>query len=141
VRCAMVLNASPERVWKVVTDYDHFEDIFPTLESALAERQPGGNVRLKGEAHSSLGTWPYDILIEHEVKGDRRVAHWYGSSARVQSIRGGWTVTPTGEGRTLLVYASHVEIKGFPDWFVVNALLLRQPKVMQAVADRLHNTQ
>src|SRR5262245_39708871 len=37
VRCAMVLDASPERVWKVVTDYDHFEDIFPTLKSASAE--------------------------------------------------------------------------------------------------------
>jgi len=46
-------------------------------------------------------------------------------------------VTPHGDAQTLLFYTSHAEIKGYPDWVVVNALLSRQPKVMQAVADRL----
>src|SRR6266487_3963951 len=40
VRCAVVLEDPPERVWKVVTDYEHFADIFPTLESAEVERRP-----------------------------------------------------------------------------------------------------
>lgn len=137
VRCAMVLDYSPEKVWAVITDYDHFAEIFPTLESAEHERLEGGKVRLQGMARSALGNWPYDIEVSHEVEGERRHSHWEGESGDVQKLRGSWTVTPAGPGQTLLVYASHVEIKRYPDWVVVNAMFARQPKVMEAVADRL----
>src|SRR5437879_12511182 len=30
-RAAVIVSAFPERVWKVVTNYDHFSDVFPTL--------------------------------------------------------------------------------------------------------------
>ncbi len=144
VRCSMVLDYSPEKVWSVLTDYDHFEDIFPTLESCTLKSQDKEKhlARLTGEAHSMLGTWPFDIDVHEEVEpGKRYNSHWEGDSGDVQKIKGSWTVTPAGEGKTLLVYASHVEIKRYPDWAVVNALLLRQPRVMKAVDDRLKKNQ
>src|SRR5262245_45527610 len=57
VRCSMVLDHPPEDVWGVITDYDHFAEIFPTLESAEHERLDGGNARLRGMARSALGSW------------------------------------------------------------------------------------
>src|SRR5581483_6467189 len=33
IRCSMVLAHPPEKVWAVVTNYNRFADIFPTLES------------------------------------------------------------------------------------------------------------
>ena len=139
VRCAMVLDYPWERARAVVTDYEHFADVFPTLESAEPERLDGGKVRLKGVARSQLGNWPYDIVVSHEEQPGRWHSFWEGESGKVQKLKGSWTVTPFGKGQTLLVYTSHVEIESYPDWVVVNALLSRQPKVMQAVADRLRD--
>lgn len=133
VRCSMVLDHPPEKVWAVITEYDNFADIFPTLASCAAEEKDAGNVRLTGIAHSTLGDWPYDIVVQHVVKPDEYHSHWEGDSGEVQKLVGSWTVTSAGDGKTLLVYASHVEIKRYPDWVVVNAMLLRQPKVMNAV--------
>src|SRR5207249_2410799 len=44
VRCSMVLKHPPEKVWAVLTDYDNFADIFPTLASCEAEQAGGGDV-------------------------------------------------------------------------------------------------
>src|SRR5206468_1737062 len=123
-------------VWKVVTDYEHFAEIFPTLKSCTPEKQEGGDVRLTGEAHSLLGAYPFDIIVKHEILPTGFRSHWEGDSGSVQKLKGSWTVTAM-KHETLLLYTSHAEIKGYPDWVVVNALLLRQPKVIQAVADRL----
>lgn len=138
VRCSMVLDYPPEKVWGVITDYDNFADIFPTLKSCKVDSRGKGRAQLTGVARSMLGDWPFDIVVHEEVEAGKKYhVHWEGDSGDVQRIKGSWTVTPSGEGKTLLVYASHVEIKRYPDWSVVNALLLRQPQVMQAVADWL----
>src|SRR5436309_1487008 len=31
IRAAVIVRATPDRVWKVVTDYDHFADVFPNI--------------------------------------------------------------------------------------------------------------
>jgi uncharacterized protein YndB with AHSA1/START domain len=134
VRCALVLDHPIEKVWATVTDYDHFTEIFPTLRSAQAERLPTGKTRLTGEALALYGVWSFDILVSEMETPESRIVSWTGSGGNVSVIQGKWTLTPLGPDRTLLVYASQVEVKGFPDWFVRNVLLHRQPKVMAAVA-------
>jgi Polyketide cyclase / dehydrase and lipid transport len=140
VRCSMILDEPPDKVWSVVTDYDNFVDIFPTLESCSAARlySSTGPVLLSGEAHSAIGTWPFSITVTEEKTPGRYHSYWEEvESGDVTTVEGSWTVTPAGEGKTLLVYTSHIEIKRYPDWVVVNALLFRQPKVMHSVADWL----
>jgi carbon monoxide dehydrogenase subunit G len=143
VRCSMVLDHPPEKVWDVLTDYDSFVDIFPTLESCsknnvtIMPRSTTRTVYLSGEARSAIGTWPFEIVVEEEKTPGRYHSHWRGERGDVKKIAGSWTVTPAGERKTLLVYVSHIEIKGYPQWVVVNALKSRQPKAMQAVADWL----
>lgn len=137
VRCAMVLDHPLDQVWAVVTDYEHFPEIFSTLRSARAESAGDGTVRLSGEARAFFTVWPFDIVIRHQITPDRRSASWTGEGDRVRMVHGSWTLTPAGPNRTLLVYASEVEVPGYPGWFVRNVLLTRQPKVLQAVADRL----
>lgn len=137
VRCSMVLDYPPEKVWGVITDYDNFADIFPTLESCDYERSKNGDAHLSGLARSAIGTWPFDILVKNDAQAGGYHSHWEGESGDVRKIAGSWTVTSAGEGKTLLVYTSHLEIKRYPNWVVVNALKSRQPKVMHAVADWL----
>jgi len=122
VRCAAVLDFPAEQVWATVTDYDHFAEIFPTLESSQAAPEGENRYRLSGVAITALGSWPFEIGVRHEqafvigvpheqVVG-KRTASWEGAKGDVTLIRGGWAVTPAGAGQTLLVYTSEVEIKG-----------------------------
>src|SRR5262245_48415515 len=67
VRCALVLDYPAEEVWKVVTDYERFGEIFPTLKSVEATRRPDGRCRLKGVATSWAGDRSFDILIRQEA--------------------------------------------------------------------------
>src|SRR5437870_6747349 len=49
IHAAVIVSAAPERVWKVVTDYDHFSDIFPNIGTSKGVRDPDGRWHLMGE--------------------------------------------------------------------------------------------
>jgi uncharacterized membrane protein len=139
VRCAVVLDHPIDSVWKVVTDYERYHEIFPTLSSkpVTAVRDGDTRARVSGMASSLLGDWPFEINVKHEEFAQKRVAAWEGSSDQVKLNRGSWTLLPKDGGRTLLVYSLEVQLAGYPTWVVNNVLLSRQPGVVQAVIDRL----
>lgn len=138
VRCAAVVDRPAEKVWAVVTDYDHYGEIFPTLASAPVRVTPeaGGVVRLQGVAGSWLGDWPFDIRIAHEETAEKRVASWNGAGGDIVVNRGSFTVTPHGAGQALLVYSLEVELASYPNFIVRNVLLSRQPGVLRALVER-----
>jgi uncharacterized membrane protein len=139
VRCAAVIDRPLDDVWKVVTDYEHYGDIFPTLRSApvAVARDPDGRYHLSGVASSVLGDWPFDIHIRHTDSPEKKAASWDGGSGDVRLNRGSFVLTPLGADRTLLVYSLEVEIASYPNFLVRNLLLSRQPGVMKALIERL----
>src|SRR5438093_7648905 len=42
LRAALIVSAPRERVWRVVTDYDHFSDVFPNIATSKGVRDPDG---------------------------------------------------------------------------------------------------
>ena len=40
IHASVIVSAPPERVWKVVTDYDHFSDVFPNISASKGVRDP-----------------------------------------------------------------------------------------------------
>lgn len=141
VRCAAILEHPIDKVWAVVTDYEHFSEIFPTLETATVERKPNGNVRLSGQAIALTGDYPYDITITHDENEKEKKASWQGGKDQVKLLKGGWVLTPVDEKQTLVVYNSHTQVAGYPDWAVVNLLLHRQPKVLRALKEHLEKAE
>jgi len=139
VRCAAVIDRSLGEVWKVVTDYDHYGDIFPTLRSApvVVVRDDAGHYHLSGVASSVLGDWPFDIRIRHEESPEKKSASWDNAAGDVRLNRGSFVLTPLGADRTLLVYSLEVEIASYPNFLVRNVLLSRQPGVMKGLIERL----
>lgn len=134
VRCALVVDRPLDRVWSVVTGYADFPKIFPTIVKAETSVEPDGRHRLRAEvAASVLGTWPVDILIRHEEKGDVRVASWDQPTGDVLRNRGSWTLTKLDDQRTLVEYLLDVEIRRYPDWFVRAVLRGRQKGILRAM--------
>jgi uncharacterized membrane protein len=135
VRCAVVLDRPLETVWAVVTDYDHYADIFPTLTEAEGKSGADGG-ELRGSARAwPLGSWPVEIRFRHDVTPDRRVASWDSPGGDLVVNRGSWTLTRLPNGRTLLVYALTVRSASFPRVVINNVLLDRNPQAVAAARD------
>lgn len=140
VRCSAVVQASSDRAWSVVTDYEHFPDIF---ESALwrmridrVERS-GDEVRLLGAVVSRLRTFPVDVRIRHRGSPSERTASWDSSTGSGQVNRGRWIVSPWSPTETLLVYAVEVKVDRYPSFLINNVLLSEAPNAIAAVQKRL----
>ncbi len=137
VRCAAVLDHPVEEVWKAVTDYAAFDRIFPTVREARTGVEPDGRHRLQCNVTSILGTWPIDVRIRHETSPERRTASWDEPTGNVIVNRGSWTLSPTDQGKTLVIYTLDVEVRPFPDALVRAVLLSRQKTVVEALASHL----
>jgi len=136
IRCATIVANSPEQVWKVVTDYDHFSEIFPNIRTSKGVRDPDGRWHLTGEVRSIIGHWPMDLHVRHEESAPKFVASWDEPYGSWKVNRGSWVVTPHGSGETLLEYNLELTVSPFPD-FVVRSVLLDQLKpILKAVANR-----
>lgn len=137
VRCAVVLDAPPPLVWRVVTDYDHFPETFPTITSAEARPEGDGLFHLNFVLQTPIGPMPVEAQIRHVETPERSTASWDQPSGDLLVNRGSWEVTPADAGRTLLVYTLEVAVRHYPDFLVRNALLSRQPKIVDAVRRRV----
>ena len=141
IHASVIVSAPPERVWKVVTDYDHFSDVFPNIGTSKGVRDPDGRWHVTGEVRSIVGRWPMDVHVRHEESTAGFVASWDEPHGAWKVNRGSWVVTQHGTGETLLEYNLELKVSPFPD-FVVRAVLLGQLKpVVRAVANRVERDQ
>ena len=141
IRAAVIVSASPERVWKVVTDYNHFSDVFPNIGTLKGVRDPDGRWHVTGEVRSIVGRWPMDVHVRHEESTAGFVASWDEPHGAWRVNRGSWVVTQHGPRETMLEYQLELKVSPFPD-FVVRAVLLEQLKpVMRAAASRVEREQ
>jgi hypothetical protein len=138
VRCARVLDHTAAAVWAVVTDYNHFGEIFPYEKDVKGEPATDGRFHVTGLAHAwPYGSWPFDVYVRHEEKGGQYVATWDNPGGALTQNRGSWTVTALEPGKTLLVFSLELEVRPFPTFYVHNVLLNRLKAMPEAVDRRL----
>lgn len=138
IRCAQVIDAPAADVWGVVTDYEHFREIFPYIETAKATKETDNLYLFEGKGGSHVGTWEWSVHVRHTIGPDVSTVSWDQPDERFKVNRGGWSVKPLGPSRTLLVYAVELEVSPYPKFIVRNVLLSRLPDVVGAVEKRLH---
>jgi ribosome-associated toxin RatA of RatAB toxin-antitoxin module len=137
VRCAVLLPYPREQVWKVVTDYEHYGDFLPYLADLEVTPAEGG-CHMKGQAKSALpGWWPFEVDIRQEQTAERWSAGWDQPGDPVRVNKGGWVLTPAGEGQTLLVLHLETEARGTPTFLIRNVYLHRLKEVLRAVGRRV----
>ena len=137
VRSAVLLPFPRERVWQVVTDYAHYGDFLPYLADLEVTPAEGG-CHMKGRAKSALpGWWPFEIDVRQEQTAERWSAGWDQPGGPVLVNKGGWVVTPAGEGQTLLVLHLETEARGTPTFLIRNVYLHRLKDVLRSVRRRV----
>lgn len=102
-----VLQAPPERVFRALTDYLHWEEFVPFLEESDAAPRPDGSVV---SHHRMLFPFPlgerrYAIAARSSTGPSLWQLDWsyVPGSGNVKDHRGSWVLTPLPGGRTLAV--------------------------------------
>lgn len=138
VRCALVLNSPREQVWSVITDYDHYTQIFPYLTECSGARLDDTRYHLTAVASSPLYlSWPFTATISHSKNEPQWKTTWNDASGKITTERGSWTLTALDANRTLLAYTLELRIKHVPVLLLDNILLDNLPKVLRAVKTHL----
>jgi ribosome-associated toxin RatA of RatAB toxin-antitoxin module len=106
-----LLAAPPERVFRAVTDVEHWHEFMPFLEASDAHPQPDGSV-LSAQRLAlpfPLGERHYRIRFRSRVERTAQGAVWHAEwscvpgSGNLTDLRGSWTLT-AALGGTLAVY-------------------------------------
>lgn len=122
-----VIEAPPERVYRALVDYRHWEEFMPFLEVLDARPQPDGSVLSAQllELPAPLGRRHYEIRARHRIQGGPRGKVWtiewayVPGSGNVAGHHGSWTLLPQGPGRTWATCRLYTDPGGaIPHWAV-----------------------
>jgi ribosome-associated toxin RatA of RatAB toxin-antitoxin module len=143
VRCAILIEAPPDRVWAVIRDYANHPRFLPYISNTEVRSEEGDRVYVTATIHSRLwGDWPFAVHVDHKKVSDTEyVASWDEPGEGLSVNRGSWTLTGQGPGRTLAVYALQAEAERYPSFFVRNLLLDRLARVLTGLRNEVSRRQ
>lgn len=112
VQVYFVVDAPPERVWKVVTDYNYYDTFMPLMKRSKIRWNNERLVRLELEvgfpampAAARMVTALIHYPESHRVE-------WVYVEGDIEDTHGSWTLKPFGEGRTEVVYSYFLDMGG-----------------------------
>lgn len=116
-----IVEAPPERVFRAVSDLQHWEEFMPFVKESDARPQPDGSVlsSQRLELPTFIGERHYEIRARSRVAGGAWSLDWsyVPGTGNVKAHRGSWTITGAGPGRTRAVLRIYTDPGGaVPDW-------------------------
>jgi uncharacterized protein YndB with AHSA1/START domain len=116
-----VVDAPPERVFRALSDLDHWDEFMPFLQDADARPQKDGSVlsfqRL--DLPGWIGERHYEIRARGRVEGREWILEWsyVPGTGNVRAHRGSWNLTRLGPDRTSATLRLYTDPGGaVPDW-------------------------
>ncbi len=131
------VQAKPEAVWKVLTDYTQQTKVFKRLRKCQVVADKGTTKVLYQEVHPSGQPATFEYKLEMKEKEQFRCLEWHRVAGDFKEMHGFWKLEPTDGGRaTNVYYASYVN-GGF---FIPQGLIKRQfridtPAVLSALKE------
>jgi ribosome-associated toxin RatA of RatAB toxin-antitoxin module len=139
IRCAVVVDAAPKKVWAVVTDYNSQGDFVPYVSKVVGAKRKDGRIQIDGVASSQLwGDWPYESVVTNTEAPDQGqyLSTWNAVDTDIFKVsRGSWQITPHGDKAALLVLTLQVELKDYPNFIVRNIIMDRVHTIVKAMRD------
>jgi uncharacterized protein YndB with AHSA1/START domain len=116
-----VIDAPPERVFRAVTDLQHWDEFMPFVEESDARPQADGSIlsfqRLA--LPTMIGERHFEIRSRSRREGRTWIMEWsyVPKSGNIEAHRGSWTLAELAPGRTLAVLHLYTDPGGSaPDW-------------------------
>jgi len=105
----IVIDASPETVFKTFTDYDRSPEIFSYLKKAKILSVNGSKKTISCEAEIAGGLLKFQYVLEFTEHAPNLV-EWHRVSGAFKSNEGYWKFEPIDKGKfTLVTYSKYVD--------------------------------
>jgi len=126
-----LINAAPDKVWQVLTDYNHYTRIFQSLANLEIVRQDGNDAVLAYELEVPGSNLEYTLVHHHTPRRriDIRLADDEGD---IQT--GAWLwelVSRAGGKQTIVVYTLYTDVRE-SSW-VIRRVLKTSPSIEQGL--------
>jgi ribosome-associated toxin RatA of RatAB toxin-antitoxin module len=127
----VVINAAPNQVQDVITDYDHTEKVFDNVSKCKVVKEDG-DVKQVAFTIKTLGSLiSCDYILE--IKSTPGRIEWKRVSGAFKANEGFWKFEPANGGRaTLVTYAKFIDGGMFAPKFIVNREIRNSMPVIMA---------
>ncbi len=136
----MVVNAHPERVWQILSDYANAPNIFDNLKKCELLEDHGQTKIVKHVIHPS--NWPstFEYVLEIKENGPRAM-EWHRVRGAFREVDGFWKLEPLQGGKaTQVTYSAHVNGGLFlPSPMIKAQMRNDMPNVMLALKSSAEN--
>lgn len=138
VQVNFLSTASPDHLWRVVTDQGRFDQFMPFVRKTTV--RPGEGGALIESQILDLPHYSHELELEiHlDVKPGRRAASWKQIKGEIAFNEGAWIVEEDG-GKAILRYQVSAALNWAPQWAVNGAMRTRLVKLLLAVEKRTHD--
>ncbi len=140
----ILANLPPDAIWKVITDYEHYNEFLPSVKSTkILKRFPDGRVRLLHIIKIVFVKLRYVCdLTPVKYPDGSRVLQWKlvkepGIKNDIRDTVGFWEVIPVDNGKkTILTYTAFVDTGwAVPGWVQRFLTKTQLPKVLKGTIE------
>jgi ribosome-associated toxin RatA of RatAB toxin-antitoxin module len=127
VTVVALVKASPDKVWRVLTDYEHYVEFMPNLDELEIVKRQGADVVIAYELEVPGPNMDYSLVHHHEPKTriDITLADDEGD---IQTGAWRWElVSHAGGNQTILVYSLYTDVRE-SSW-ILKQIMKSQPSL------------
>ncbi len=134
VTAGIIIDATPEQVWKVITDFENYPSFYPqTYKTEIVERH--GNfvdVKIVLKFKISIVSTKIDYTLRYWMKEKNRILVWNLVTGDMKVNKGQWTLIPIEDGKkTIALYSVYTDLKSMGG--LVKLALESEPKLELAM--------
>ncbi len=137
----VLVHVKPEKVWRILTDYENAPDVFPCLKKCKLLKDKGASKLIQHQIKPTgvPSTFEYIIEVKEVVN---KTYEWHRVSGDFREVDGFWKLEPTEDGNsTLVTYASYVNGGIFlPAPLIKRQVRMDIPQVMSALKNHAETT-
>ncbi len=133
------IPASPQKVWALLTDYDHLTEVSPQMKTSRVLQRTDEKIVIEQTTETRFLFFWKKINVKLNVleKPFDEIA-FYQTGGNMELFSGNWVLQPMEEGRvTRLTYRLKFK-PGFyvPRWFALHALKSAIPEQLLLISER-----
>jgi uncharacterized membrane protein len=104
----ILVNARPEQIWRILTDYNNAPDVFSNLQKCEVVEDKGSNKLVRQCVHPKGTPINLDYIVE--IKETAPVLmEWHRKSGALKEVAGSWKLEPTEDGPTKVTYSIYLD--------------------------------
>lgn len=139
-----VVDFPPQRVFRAVTDFAHYEEFMPYVESSDARVQSDGSVLSRQEIDlpAPLHRRRYTVRARWQTAPGRWTITWryVPGSGNLRDLQGSWELVPFGNGRTLVTLRQWSDFGSVSNFLADRATRASLPWILEGLRQQVRRS-